>query len=60
MNFQKYFLGGIVLILLISVLPGGTSAGSPIARDFIIYQGEQDQVTPSAAYNPNEKEYLVV
>jgi hypothetical protein len=60
MNFQRYFLSGIILILLICIFPGRTSAGSPIALDFIIFQGEQDQVTPSAAYNPNEKEYLVV
>jgi len=49
-----------VLVLLLCLNPGLTSTGSPSARDFIIYQGEYDQVTPSTAYNPNEKEYLVV
>ena len=50
MNFQRYLLSGIVLVLLLCINQGPTSAGSPISRDFIIYQGEQDQVTPSAAY----------
>ena len=50
----------MALLLLVLSLPKFTIAGSPVARDFIIYQGEQDQVTPAVAYNPILMNYLVV
>lgn len=62
MRIQKYFYPGIAtaLLLLVFGISSLTFAGNPIALDFAVYQGEQDQVTPAVAYNPQLKNYLVV
>jgi hypothetical protein len=61
MNFHKNLIIGIsITILLLSAsISMKSMAGAPIARDFIVYQGAQDQITPSTAFNPVQKEYMV-
>jgi hypothetical protein len=62
MNHLKTIKPGLALtfLLLVLSLPQFTLAGSPVATDFVIYQGEQDQVNPTAAFNPQGNNYLVV
>lgn len=61
MNINRSLLIGTTLTILIlaSSLSMSTSAGVPIAREFIVYQGEHDQTTSAVAYNPIQKEYMV-
>ncbi len=61
MNIHRFILRGVatVLILLVITAPGHSNAGSPVGRDFIIQGGEPDQISPAAAYNPVQNEYMV-
>lgn len=61
MNFNKSLIIGtsITLILVASAFSMSSNAGVPIAREFIVYQGEQDQETPTATFNPIHNEYMV-